>query len=102
MAIKKQYLKSRPVCKVTFKIPAEVGNAAETANIVGEFNDWSFTAHPMKRLKSGALTATLDMEKGRAYQFSNILEKNHWENESEADKLVPSPYGDSENSVIIV
>ncbi len=102
MAIKKQYLKSRPVCKVTFKIPAEVGTAAKTANIVGEFNDWSITANPMKRLKSGAITATLDMEKGRAYQFRYVLGKNHWENENEADKIVPSPYGDSKNSVIIV
>jgi 1,4-alpha-glucan branching enzyme len=102
MAIKKQYLKSKPVCKVRFKIPAEVGNAAETATIVGEFNDWSFAANPMKRLKTGAFTATLDLEKGKAYQFRYVLDKNQWENETEADKFVPSPYGDSDNSVIIV
>ena len=102
MAIKKQYLKSRPICKVRFIIPAEVGIAAQTANIVGEFNDWSFTANPMKRLKSGAFTTTVDLEKGKAYQFRYVLDKNQWENETEADKLVPSPYGDSDNSVIIV
>ena len=102
MAIKKQYLKSKPICKVTFKIPPEVGNVAQTAKIVGEFNDWSYTANPMKRLKSGAFTTTLDLEKGKAYQFRYLLGKNQWENEIEADKLVPSPYGDSENSVIIV
>ncbi len=102
MAIKKQYLKTKPVCKVTFKIPAEVGNAAETAKVVGEFNNWSFTANPMKRLKSGAFTATLDLEKGKAYQFRYLLDKSQWENEIEADKFVPSAYGDSENSVIIV
>ncbi|MGD9300041.1 MAG: isoamylase early set domain-containing protein [Desulfobacterales bacterium] len=102
MTVKKQYLKSRPICKVTFKIPAEVGNSAKTAKVVGEFNDWSLNAHPMKRLKSGAFSTTLDLEKGKAYQFRYVLDNTQWENETEADKLVPSPYGDSENSVIIV
>ena len=102
MTIKKRYLKSKPLCKVTFKIPAEVGKAAKTAKVVGEFNNWSFAANPMKRLKNGAFTTTLDLEKGRAYQFRYVLDKNQWKNETEADKLVPSPYGDSENSVIIV
>ena len=102
MTVKKQYLKSKPICKVTFKIPPEVGNKAKTAKIVGEFNDWSLMANPMKRLKSGAFTATLDLEKGKVYQFRYVLGKNQWENETEADMFVPSPYGDSENSVIIV
>jgi len=102
MTINKRYLKSKPVCKVTFKIPAEVANAAKIAKIVGEFNNWSFTANPMKRLKDGAFTTTLDLEKGKAYQFRYILDENQWENEAEADEFVPSPYGDSENSVLIV
>jgi 1,4-alpha-glucan branching enzyme len=102
MTIKKQYLKSKPICKVTFKITPEVGNSAKTAKVVGEFNKWSFTANPMKRLKNGAFTTTIDLEKGRGYQFRYLLDKNKWENEIEADKFVPSPYGDSENSVVIL
>ena len=102
MTIKKQYLKTKPMCKVTFKIPAEVGNLAQTATIVGDFNNWSFTTNPMKRLKAGAFTTTLDLEKGKAYQFRYVLDNNKWENDTEADKFVPSPCGDSENSVIIV
>ena len=102
MAIKKKYLKTRPMCKVTFKIPAETGNSAKTAKLVGEFNNWSFTANPMKRLKNGAFATTLELEKGRGYQFRYLLDKHQWTNETEADKFVPSPYGDSENSVIIL
>ncbi|MGD2013861.1 MAG: isoamylase early set domain-containing protein [Desulfobacterales bacterium] len=102
MAIKKNYLKTKPICKVTFKIPAEGGNAAKSANIVGEFNNWSFTANPMKKMRNGAFSTTLELEKGRGYQFRYLLDKNKWENEAEADKFVPSPYGDSENSVIIL
>jgi hypothetical protein len=46
-----------------------VGKAAQTAKLVGEFNNWSFTANPMKQLKSVAFTVTLDLEKIEAYQF---------------------------------
>ena len=56
----------------------------------------------MNRLKNGAFTTTIDLENGREYQFRYLLDENHWENETEADKFVPSPYGDSNNSVVIV
>jgi hypothetical protein len=42
MSIKKQFLKSKPVCKVTFRVPEEIGNSAKTAHVVGDFNDWSY------------------------------------------------------------
>jgi 1,4-alpha-glucan branching enzyme len=102
MAVRKRYLKTKPVCKVTFKIPAKVANKAQTAKIVGEFNNWSFTANPMKRLKDGTFTATLDLDNGKTYQFRYFLDDHRWENETAADKFVRSPYGDSENSVIVV
>ena len=102
MSIKKQFLKSKPVCKVTFRIPEEIGNSAQTAHVVGEFNDWSFLATPMRRLKSGAFTATLDLNQGREYQFRYLLDKKTWKNDAEADKFVPTPFGDSDNSVILL
>lgn len=102
MTIKKQYLKRKPICKVTFRIPAGVGKSLKTAKVLGEFNNWSFNSNPMKRLKNGAFTTTIDLENGREYQFRYLLDENHWENETEADNFVPSPYGDSNNSVIII
>jgi hypothetical protein len=39
--MKKQYLKSKPVCKVTFRLAGEAAGSAGSANIVGEFNDWN-------------------------------------------------------------
>ena len=102
MSIRKQYLKSRPVCKATFRIPEEIGSSAESAHIVGDFNNWTFFSTPMEKLKSGAFKTTLELEPGREYQFRYLLDKKTWENESDADKSVPTPYGDSENSVIII
>jgi 1,4-alpha-glucan branching enzyme len=100
MSISKQFLKSKPVCKVTFKIPETVGNGAEDAHVVGEFNDWSTSATPMKRSKNGAFSATVGLEKGRSYQFRYLLGRTHWENEPDADDFLPTPFVGSLNSVI--
>ena len=100
MSIKKQYLKTKPVCKVTFRISEEIGNSAGTAHVVGEFNNWDFYSTPMKKLKKGAFTATLNLEKGREYQFRYLLDNKNWENDASADGFMPTPFGDSENSVI--
>jgi len=62
MSIKKQYLKSKPVCKVTFRLPEDTAGSAESANIVGEFNDWNIYATPMRKLKNGSFTVTIDLE----------------------------------------
>ena len=100
MSIKKQYLKRKPVCKVTFRISEEIGKSAGTANVVGDFNNWDFFSTPMKKLKKGAFTATLNLEKGKDYQFRYLLDNRNWQNDGDADKFVPTPFGDSENSVI--
>ena len=101
MAIRKQYLKSKSICKVTFKIAPEVGGAAKTATVVGDFNNWSAAANPMKKLKNGAFTATIDLATGREYQFRYLLDKNKWENDGESDKFAATPYADSKNSVVV-
>ena len=102
MSIKKQFLKRKPVCKVTFRIPEEIGNSATTAHVVGEFNNWNPSSTPMTKLKSGVFTATVDLAKGREYQFRYLLDEKNWENDGDADKFVPTPFGDSANSVITV
>ncbi|MFZ7127785.1 MAG: isoamylase early set domain-containing protein [Desulfobacterales bacterium] len=102
MSIKKQYLKSRPVCKVTFKIPENLANSAQSAHVVGDFNNWSISEHPMKRQKNGAFSMTIDLEKGREYQFRYLLDSEVWENDPEADRYVPTPFGNSDNSVLIL
>ncbi|MFH1982614.1 MAG: isoamylase early set domain-containing protein [Pseudomonadota bacterium] len=102
MGIRKEFLKSKPVCKVTFKISEKIGNSAQQAYVVGEFNGWSTSATPMKRLKNGAFSATVALESGRAYQFRYLLGESLWENEPDADDTLPTPFGDSHNSVIIL
>jgi 1,4-alpha-glucan branching enzyme len=102
MSMKKQYLKTKPICKVTFRLPKEAAKPSETVHIVGEFNNWDIYATPMKKLKSGAFTVTLDLDRGREYQFRYLMDETKWENDWQADKYVPTPYGNAENSVVVV
>jgi 1,4-alpha-glucan branching enzyme len=100
--MKKQYLKTKPVCKVTFRLQKEVAQAAKTVNIVGDFNNWDIYATPMKKLKNGVFTATLDLGVDTEYQFRYLIDETKWENDGHADKYVPTPYGNAENSVVVV
>lgn len=100
MSIRKQFLKSKPVCKVTFKIPENISDGAENAYVVGEFNEWSTSATPMKRLKNGSFSTTVELTPNRSYQFRYLLGQSKWENDPEADSYWPTPFGDSHNSVI--
>ena len=49
MSISKKFLKSKPVCKVTFTVPAE---EAKNVAVVGSFNEWNQKATPLKKLKN--------------------------------------------------
>lgn len=100
MSIKKQYLKSKPQVKVTFKAEKGISNNASKMNLVGDFNEWNEDAHEMKALKDGSFSLTLDLDQGREYQFRYLADGATWLNEKEADGNVASGFGDSENSVI--
>lgn len=100
MSIKKQFLKNKPFCKVTFKIDKnEIANA-NTVNLVGDFNNWDASATPMKKLKNGSFSLALEFELGKEYQFRYLINGNVWHNDSDADRYGPTGYQDAENSVI--
>ncbi len=102
MSLKKQYLKTRPVCKVTFRLAKEAAPDAETVHIAGEFNKWNTREIPMKKLKNGEFTVTIDLPVDREYQFRYFVNQKVWINDWEADKYVPSGVSRSENSVVVV
>ena len=100
-AIKKEYLIRKGVCKVTFRLPKVAAPGARNVSIVGDFNGWNIYANPMKKLKSGDFTITLELQSGKEYQFRYLIDDNRWENDWNADKYVKGPFG-SDNSVIYV
>ncbi|KMT66670.1 isoamylase early set domain-containing protein [Catenovulum maritimum] len=100
MSLKKQFLKSKPVCKVTFRLTAEQAQKAEKVHVVGDFNDWDEASTPMKKLKNGDFSLNLDLESGQAYQFKYLINGDIWENDWDADNYSPSPVGGTDNSVV--
>jgi 1,4-alpha-glucan branching enzyme len=102
MSIKKQYLKSKSTCKITFRLPQTAAAGASMVTLAGEFNNWDVDQTPMKALKNGDFTVTLELSTGRAYQFRYVVDGQIWINDEAADSYVDSGVGDSHNSVVIV
>lgn len=100
--LSKTYAKNRKTCKVTFNIPPEATKGATTVTLVGDFNNWDHELTPLKAKADGSWEVSLSLEAGREYHFRYLLDGEGWENDWNADKYVPSPYGDSDNSVVIV
>ena len=98
MSISKQYLKTKPACKVTFVVPAEQAPAAGSVAVLGEFNNWE--AAVMKKQKNGDFSLTLTLPKDSSYQFRYRLGHNDWRNDEQADDYVPSPVSYEQNSLL--
>jgi 1,4-alpha-glucan branching enzyme len=99
--LKKQYMKSKPSCKVTFKLPKEAAPEAQMVSIVGDFNKWNLTENKMTRLKNGDFKLTLELPCNKEYKFRYLIDTNHWENDWFADKYIPNEYG-SDDSVVVI
>jgi 1,4-alpha-glucan branching enzyme len=98
---KKQYLKSRPICKVTFSLPKEAAPEAQKVALVGEFSNWNKGCNAMKLNKYGNFTTTLELPKGKEYRFRYLVDDNYWVNDWRADEYVRNPFG-GDDSVVIV
>lgn len=97
MAITKQYLKSKPVCKVTFTVPAE---EAKKVAVVGTFNEWNTKkAVQLKKLKNGNFKGTVDLEKDNSYEFRYVVD-GAYINDDQADAYAWNDYASAENGVL--
>jgi len=99
MAIKKQYLKSKPVCKVTFSILAE---DAKKVSVVGSFNEWNAKSAPLKKLKNGTFKGTVDLDAENSYEFKYLIDETVYANDDAADAYAWSDYASADNSVVNV
>lgn len=95
--VKKSYSSTGKFCRVTFRVPAEMG--AETAALCGDFNNWDTDANPMRALKDGAFSTTVSLEAEKSYRFRYFLDGERWENDDLADKYIPNDYG-SDDSIV--
>lgn len=95
--LKKDAINKGKTVKVTFythKLPE-----IEQVYLVGDFNDWNESSHPMEKLKDGRFKAVVKLDPDREYQF-RYLADGEWHNDWEADKYVPNNIN-GDNSVVI-
>lgn len=97
MAIKKQYLKSKPICKVTFSVPAKEANKVVVA---GDFNKWNTETNELKKLKNGTFKGTIDLAKDHSYEFKYVVD-GEWINDEQADGYTWNEFA-NENCVVTV
>lgn len=101
MSIKKQFLKTKPVCKVSFKVSkAEAGGATKVA-ILGDFNGWNPSVDLMNPLKDGSFSYTIEIETGNSYQFRYLADDKRWFDEAEADSHAANEFGALNNVIIL-
>ncbi|MFO7672419.1 MAG: isoamylase early set domain-containing protein [Lutibacter sp.] len=96
MSIKKQYLKNKSNCKVTFSIEAK---DAQNVSVIGDFNHWNAKADPLKKLKNGTFKGTVDLQKGQSYEFRYVVDGDYV-NDEEADDYLWNDFAAGENGVL--
>lgn len=98
MSIKKQFVKTKPVCKVTFSIDAKEANAA---SVIGDFNNWNPTEGALSKLKNGTFKATFNLPKNAFYEFKYLVDGLYL-NDPEADSFIFNSFANAENGVLAV
>lgn len=96
--IKKQFVKSRGVTKLTFELPADL--EADAVSLLADFNDWNPV--PFSQLKSGKWKLVQEVEPGRGYEFRYKVihgDHEHYFNDPDADGVNANDQG-TENAVV--
>ncbi len=98
MSVKKQFIKAKPVCKVTFSLEAK---EASEVSVIGDFNDWKIEEGSLSKLKNGTFKGTFELGKDATYEFKYVVD-GVYVNEPEADSFKWNDFAGAENSVLVV
>jgi hypothetical protein len=89
--------------KVKFVLAADIVANASNGLLLGEFNNWDLeNGFSLKKAKDGSMTATVDLEAGRSYQYRYLLEGGRWENDQNAHGYSSVEAFDTVNCVVHV
>lgn len=98
MSIKKQLIKSKPVCKVTFSVEAKEANKAA---VIGDFNNWDPSEGELSKLKNGTFKGVFELPKDTSYEFKYLVD-GVYINDNEADSFIWNEFAGTENGVLSV
>lgn len=82
---------------VTFHIPPSLW--AENVYLVGDFNNWNRRSLPLQVDPDDGWGITIELEKGRSYEYRYLLDGRQWFNDCNPDRFTASPMG-GDNSVL--
>ena len=82
------------------RLTCQAPSSAQRVALVGEFNGWSRTAHPMRRKRDGSWEANLRLAPGR-YEYKFLINDVEWLADPTAARSVANPFGNT-NSVLEV
>jgi len=105
MPVKKRFLKSKPVVKVTFEVLQPATQDAEQIFLLGEFADWQ--PIELTKFKNGKFKTTVDIptDQQAEFQYKFRLVKagggECFDNDWDADAYRANDFGE-ENSVLLV
>jgi 1,4-alpha-glucan branching enzyme len=97
--IKKEPSEKEQNVRVTFTLPPAIW--AESVHMVGEFNNWNRTSHPLvwnRRREQWSIT--LELARGKEYRFRYLVNGGEWHNDWDADRYEPNAFG-GDNSVVL-
>ena len=98
MSIKKQFIKTKPVCKVTFSVEAKEANKA---SVIGDFNNWNPEEGTLSKLKNGTFKGVFNIDKDASYEFKYVID-GAFINETESDSFLWNEFAGNENGVLTV
>lgn len=98
MSIKKQFIKTKPVCKVTFSVEAKEANVA---SVIGDFNNWNPEEGALNKLKNGTFKGVFNIDKDASYEFKYVIDGT-FVNETESDSFLWNEFAGNENGVLTV
>lgn len=99
MSVKKQFIKTKPVCKVTFSVEAKESNSVA---VVGDFNNWDASEGELSKLKNGTFKGVFELPKDNSFEFKYLIDGSNYANEPEADSYRYNEFAGAENSVLEV
>ena len=96
-------LKRQPIdqdaVKVTFALPLDAAPVA--VSVVGDFNGWDPTAHPLRKRTNGTRSVTITVRPGSRYQFKYLADGGNWFCDDVADGYELNDF-QVENSILCV
>ena len=84
--------------KVTFALPAD---AAAGVSVLGDFNGWDPSAHPLKKRSNGTRSVSVELPAGSTYHYKFLTADGTWFCDPNSDAVVLNEFHQP-NSVLSV